>query len=141
MCATLDTVVARSRAQSGHVGGIVDEMSDLPREASRHVARSRLPAPLRWVPVPWLALGVVAVIGVTVGVGWFATAGSSSEADSAGPGSTRSAGARPAGSAVAPGAGTSGACAEATLARLSLEDKVGQLLMIGTPVGTPLNIQ
>jgi beta-N-acetylhexosaminidase len=114
-------------------------VDEVPRTTGRHVARSRLPAPLRWIPLRWLAVGVAAVVALGAGVVWFATSGSGSDPSGA-PGSRSSTGAAR-GSAVAPGGAPSagGTCAETTLAKLSLEEKVGQLLMIGTPVGTPQN--
>jgi len=115
-------------------------VDEVPRTAGRHVARSRLPAPLSWIPLRWLAVGAAVVVVLGGAVVWFATSGSGSDSSGA---PTSNGGARSGGlgTAAAPSAGpqASGGCAEVTLARLSLEDKIGQLLMIGTPVGTPQN--
>jgi beta-N-acetylhexosaminidase len=100
---------------------------------SAHAGRSGRIGPL---PV-WL-VAVAAALLVTVGGTLIWLAGSGGDSPSAGP--------RPSGQGAAT-AGTSGSplasapadCSAAVVAKLSLEQQVGQLLMVGTPVGSPLN--
>jgi beta-N-acetylhexosaminidase len=139
VCRALDTVLDVSDSGSE---------ADGPREAGRHVAKSRLPAPLSFVPRRWLAIATAVIVVLTVAVVWFATSGSSEPGqDRAANTSGTSAGSNASGGpATAPSAGRSAQslspqkvdeCTDSMLRNLSLEDRVGQIVMIGTPVANP----
>ncbi|MFF5228213.1 glycoside hydrolase family 3 N-terminal domain-containing protein [Dactylosporangium sp. NPDC000521] len=86
-------------------------------------------------PFPRWTLAVVAALLVVAGAGlWFVAAGRGTPASDA---------RTPAGASTStpasPSASPSGDCVAALVAKLTLEQQVGQLLMIGTPIGTPLN--
>ncbi|GAA1556229.1 glycoside hydrolase family 3 protein [Dactylosporangium maewongense] len=86
-------------------------------------------------PFPRWTVAVAAVVLVAAGAAlWFVAAGRGTPASDA---------RTPAGAGthapVSPSASPSGDCAAALVAKLTLEQQVGQLLMIGTPIGTPLN--
>jgi beta-N-acetylhexosaminidase len=87
-------------------------------------------------PLPRWSVAVAAVVLLAAGAAlWFVAAGRGSP-DSA---------TRTPGTAGAPGSSAAGSpspnadCAAAIVAKLTLEQQVGQLVMIGTPIGTPLN--
>ncbi|HEV8175601.1 MAG TPA: glycoside hydrolase family 3 N-terminal domain-containing protein, partial [Actinoplanes sp.] len=95
----------------------------------------------RWT---WSWMLVVVAAAVVVGVIWQLTGGppappAAAPATSAGATSAAVTTAPASGAAAAPSPAASGteACVDATVSALSLDEQVGQLLMIGTPVANP----
>jgi beta-N-acetylhexosaminidase len=86
-------------------------------------------------PFPRWAVAVAAALLVAGGAAlWFVAAGRDT------PGSGARSPGGPASGASAPGSPSPSAdCAAALVAKLTLQQQVGQLLMIGTPIGAPLN--
>ncbi|GAA3214380.1 glycoside hydrolase family 3 protein [Dactylosporangium siamense] len=87
----------------------------------------------RFGPLPRWVVAVGAVVLIAVAAVWYVTAGSGTPAENArtsGPSTGASAAGSPSPSAD---------CATTLVAKLTLEQQVGQLVMIGTPIETPLN--
>jgi beta-N-acetylhexosaminidase len=116
--------------------GVLDRRRDrmeqrMPRGSRRASARGKIgPFPL-WAVIA--AAVVLAGAGVAVAV---AGTGDDGKAPSV-PGTFASAGAPPASAAAASSAAAG--CAESLVAKMPLEQQAAQLLMIGTPLSSPLN--
>ncbi|MDG6103132.1 glycoside hydrolase family 3 protein [Dactylosporangium aurantiacum] len=87
-------------------------------------------------PLPTWAVAVGAVLLLAAGAAlWFVAAGRGSPGAVPRPPGTGAAPGSPAGGSPSPSAD----CAATLVAKLTPEQRVGQLVMIGTPIGTPLN--
>lgn len=84
-------------------------------------------------PMWGVAAGAVVLLAAGAGL-WFVVAGDDRPASDARPSGSATASHAPGSAAASPG----GDCAAALVAKLTPEQQAGQLLMIGTPIGTPL---